>query len=226
MRCRKRSQYQRRFGASPLSSPTSSQASTPLYNDNRPLAQCQSPCITTFHPNLSNMIAFSLSPSLRDFITFAATSSVLLYTLFSLFRVGRRSHGLPPGNSNQKLTLSNIGLTLRKGPPTVPLLGNEHQIPKSDGHFVYASNVFSGSPCEANGIDQHDQMVQGIWRYLFPETVSEYHACDQRLEVHQESARQEKYTLQQPATISRCGFDYSWRSHLDDAVRADLAHNA
>ena len=115
-------------------------------------------------------MAISLSPTLRDFIAFAATSSVLLYTLFSLFRVGRRSHGLPPGNSNQNLILSNIGLTLGEGPPTVPLLGNEYQIPKSDGHFVYALKLFL-DPCEANGIDQHDGMVQEIWRYLFPETV-------------------------------------------------------
>lgn len=88
-------------------------------------------------------MAFSPFATLRDLIIFAATSSVLLYTLFSLFRVGRRSHGLPPGNSNQNLTLSNIGLTLGEGPPTVPLLGNEHQIPKSDGHFVYALTFFS-----------------------------------------------------------------------------------
>ena len=98
------------------------------------------------------MIASSLSPTLRDLIAFAATSSVLLYTLFSLFRVGRRSHGLPPGNSDHGLTLTNIVLTLGEGPPTVPLLGNEHQIPKSDGHFVYAL-CFPRSPCEANGID-------------------------------------------------------------------------
>lgn len=91
---------------------------------------------------MSNMITFLLSPTLRDLIAFAATSSVLLYTLFSLFRVGRRSHGLPPGDSNPNLTLRDIGLTLGKGPPTVPLLGNEHQIPKSDGHFVYALSLF------------------------------------------------------------------------------------
>lgn len=87
------------------------------------------------------MIASSLSPTLRDLIAIAATSSVLLYTLFSLFRVGRRSHGLPPGDSNPHLTLRDIGLTLGEGPPTVPLLGNEHQIPKSDGHFVYAMSL-------------------------------------------------------------------------------------
>lgn len=87
------------------------------------------------------MLASSLSPTLRDIIAFAATSSILLYTLFSLFRVGRRSHGLPPGDSNPNLTLRDIRLTLGKGPPTVPLLGNEHQIPKADGHFVYALSV-------------------------------------------------------------------------------------
>ncbi len=91
---------------------------------------------------MSNMIAFSLSPTMRDLIAFAATSSVLLYTLFSLFRVGRRGHGLPPGDSDSNLALRDVGLTPDKGPPTVPLLGNEHQIPKSDGHFVYAWSLF------------------------------------------------------------------------------------
>ena len=50
------------------------------------------------HYSDSNMLASTLSPVLRDFITFAVTSSVLLYAVFSLFRVGRRSHGLPPGS--------------------------------------------------------------------------------------------------------------------------------
>ena len=75
---------------------------------------------------MSSMIAFSLSPTLRDFFTFAAASSVLLYAVFSLFRVGRRSHGLPPGSSNQNLTPDNTGLTLCEGPLTMPLLGNEY----------------------------------------------------------------------------------------------------
>ena len=26
---------------------------------------------------------------------------------------------------------------MRLGPPTVPILGNEHQIPAADGHFLY-----------------------------------------------------------------------------------------
>ena len=95
------------------------------------------------------MLASSLSPVLRDFITFAVTSSVLLYAAFSLFRVGRRSHGLPPGSSHQNLTLSNTGLTLCEGPPTVPLLGNEYQIPKADGHFLYALLTKPASPCES-----------------------------------------------------------------------------
>lgn len=64
---------------------------------------------------MPNMIAFALSPTLRDFIVLAATSSLLLYTLVSLFCVGRRSHGLPPGRSNQNLTLTSIGLTLVEG---------------------------------------------------------------------------------------------------------------
>lgn len=88
------------------------------------------------------MIAFALSPTLRYLIAFAATSSVLLYTIFSLFRVGRRSYGLPPGNSYPDLALREKRLTLGKGPPTVPLLGNEHQIPRSDGHFMYALSLF------------------------------------------------------------------------------------
>ncbi len=75
-------------------------------------------------------------------------------------------------------------------------------------------------------MDQHDGVVQEIWRHLFSEAVQEYHAGNQRLEIHQETARQEKYTLQQPAAISRCGFDHSWRPRLDDAVRADLADHA
>ena len=29
------------------------------------------------------------------------------------------------------------------GPPTVPILGNEHQIPAADGHFLYVSILFS-----------------------------------------------------------------------------------
>ena len=60
------------------------------------------------------MLASSLSPVLRDFITFAVTSSVLLYAAFSLFRVGRRSHGLPPGNLNQNLAFNDTGLTYVK----------------------------------------------------------------------------------------------------------------
>ena len=62
------------------------------------------PLRTIHYPAMSNMIAFSLSPTLRDFITFAATSSVLLYAAFSLFRVGSRSHDLPPGSANQNLS--------------------------------------------------------------------------------------------------------------------------
>ena len=107
------------------------------------------PLRATHYPAKSNMIASSVSPILRDFITFAATSSILLYAVFSLFRVGRRSHGLPPGSSNQNLTLNNTGLTLCEGPPTMPLLGNEYQIPKSDGHFLYALKEKPGSPCES-----------------------------------------------------------------------------
>lgn len=35
---------------------------------------------------------------------------------------------------------------MRLGPPTVPILGNEHQIPAADGHFLYVvtSLFFSG----------------------------------------------------------------------------------
>lgn len=118
------------------------------------------------------MIACSLSPTLRDFITFAATSSALLYAVFSIFRVGRRSHGLPPGISYQNLTLNNTGLILCEGPPTMPLLGNEYQIPKSDGHFLYALKKKNlDLHAKANGIDQHDEMVQEIWRHFFPEKV-------------------------------------------------------
>lgn len=94
---------------------------------------------------MSNMIAFGLFPTLRDFIAFATTSSVLLYSLISLFFVGRRSHGLPPGRPNQNPALRSVGLTAVEGPPTVPLLGNEHQIPKSDGHFLYALSFSSVS---------------------------------------------------------------------------------
>ena len=107
------------------------------------------PLRTTRYPAKSNMIASSLSPVLRDFITFAAASSVLLYAVFSLFRVGRRSYGLPPGSSNQNLTLNSTRLTLCEGPPTVPLLGNEYQIPKTDGHFLYALNTKTGFPWES-----------------------------------------------------------------------------
>ncbi|CAF9929816.1 MAG: hypothetical protein HETSPECPRED_007462 [Heterodermia speciosa] len=41
-----------------------------------------------------------------------------LYGLLRVLRIGRRGRGLPPG------------------PPTVPILGNEHQIPAADGHFL------------------------------------------------------------------------------------------
>lgn len=107
------------------------------------------PLRTTHYPTMSNISAFLLSPTLRDFVTFAATSSALLYAVFSFFRVGRRSHGLPPGSSNQNLTPNNTGLTLCEGPPTMPLLGNEYQIPKSDGHFLYALKTIPGSPCQS-----------------------------------------------------------------------------
>ena len=69
-------------------------------------------------------------------------------------------------------------------------------------------------------------MVQEIWRHLFPEKVQEYHTGDQRLEIYQVSIRQEKYPLQQPAEIPRRGLDHSWRSYLDDAVRANVAYDA
>ena len=57
-----------------------------------------------------NTVAYSLSPTLRELIAFAATSSVLLLALFSLFRAGRRSNGLPPGKSYESLTRGMIGL--------------------------------------------------------------------------------------------------------------------
>ena len=69
-------------------------------------------------------------------------------------------------------------------------------------------------------------MVQEIWRHLFAEKVQEHHISDQRLEIYQVSVRQEKYTLQQPAAIPRRGLNHPWRSYLDDAVWANVAHYA
>ncbi|KAF2205971.1 m-hydroxybenzyl alcohol hydroxylase [Delitschia confertaspora ATCC 74209] len=50
-------------------------------------------------------------------VVLLAGVSTLLFMLWSLLNVGRREKNLPPG------------------PPTVPIWGNELQIPASDGHF-------------------------------------------------------------------------------------------
>lgn len=77
------------------------------------------------------------------------------------------------------------------GPPTVPILGNEHQIPAADGHFLYVTVVFiffsflfssSLANLEAQGLEAEDcknqinAMVSKIWRYFQPKAIHKYHA--------------------------------------------------
>ncbi|KAL9035720.1 MAG: hypothetical protein Q9214_006454 [Letrouitia sp. 1 TL-2023] len=63
----------------------------------------------------------------------------LLYSLSLIFSIGKRERRLPPGmfsSSQSYYTREETGLLTRAGPNTVPLLGNEHQIPTADGHFL------------------------------------------------------------------------------------------
>ena len=64
----------------------------------------------------------------------------ILYGLFRVLSIGRRGRRLPPGSfcaCGVQGPLLYADIEMSSGPPTVPILGNEHQIPAADGHFLY-----------------------------------------------------------------------------------------
>lgn len=68
--------------------------------------------------------------------------SLFLYGLSFILGTGQRKSGMPPGryllpcHLVLPYTLRKLLLTCWKGPRTLPILGNEHQIPAADGHFL------------------------------------------------------------------------------------------
>lgn len=68
-------------------------------------------------------------------LLFGALLSGLLYGVYRILSIGRRGRKLPPGNF-ALFKCEKYGLVTIIGPPTVPILGNEHQNPAADGHFL------------------------------------------------------------------------------------------
>lgn len=76
------------------------------------------------------------------FTAVSATCVVLaIYWSYQLLRLSRRDPRMPPGNFRPSTALSGrlSLITLLKatlGPPTIPIIGNEHLIPKANAHFM------------------------------------------------------------------------------------------
>ncbi len=61
---------------------------------------------------------------------------VVLFGAWSLLRTNHRDSRLPPGMHNSSFIEQEKKLSVSLGPPTLPIVGNEHLIPKSNAHFM------------------------------------------------------------------------------------------
>ena len=96
------------------------------------------------------MVLATVEGAGRAVVLCVAVVAGILYSTYRVLSIGRRGRGLPPGMvdllcfaSRQRWksgegdvcgTLADLRTNL--GPRTVPVLGNEHQIPAADGHFL------------------------------------------------------------------------------------------
>jgi hypothetical protein len=82
---------------------------------------------------------FTQSPFLC-FTALIAAVGCISSLLRVFFQSGRKPASLPPGKQTPSVqTIFEISTNANDlGPPTVPLFGNELQIPKTDAHFQYA----------------------------------------------------------------------------------------
>lgn len=70
-------------------------------------------------------------------LTKCAVVGALLFVVYKITSIGARGRKLPPGMHSLSMNRGLSDAQLRKkGPRTVPVLGNEHQIPAADGHFL------------------------------------------------------------------------------------------
>ena len=84
---------------------------------------------------LPSMIEYTHSFTVRSALTLVVGAIGLIASRL-LLKVGHRPKGIPPGKSFGIIHSMQISMIDHlQGPPTVPLLGNEHQIPAMDGHF-------------------------------------------------------------------------------------------
>lgn len=66
----------------------------------------------------------------------SAGIAALVLCLWSCFSSGSRDPRLPPGKFPSRYhCIDQLNDVSSVGPPTIPLFGNELQIPKADAHF-------------------------------------------------------------------------------------------
>jgi len=96
------------------------------------------------------------------------------------FTVRRDRRHLPPGKYNLAGCFGCVRLTFL-GPPTLPIIGNLHQYPKSEAHFQYdetlhALGIFL---CLLTRLIQIHKMGKGIWSHCFSQTWFYNRDCNQ-----------------------------------------------
>ena len=70
--------------------------------------------------------------------------ALVLYGAWKLLRISRCDSRLPPGMHSLSAVEQEKKLSVNPGPPTLPIVGNEHLIPKFNAHFMYLWKFITG----------------------------------------------------------------------------------
>lgn len=99
-----------------------------------PLPEITSPAAFFFTQQMP--LAVNMSFGARHFAALIILATVVLATVCKLLKLGQRDPGMPTGKLSPIQNLPAHSDSIPSGPPTKPIVGNEHLIPRNNAHIM------------------------------------------------------------------------------------------